>query len=370
MDFFIQTVKAIVVLLLAILLIFLSFLLLDGKQGLFAAALLLTAMFGLLIFFIQVFIIDSSIRKDPLRLLSCICCLLISGAVVTAVAVTNESLYTVLPHSNLKPVDKIYFYKEALLYRSERKQTRLKYLQSLKSYRRDGFTLYYSEKDESLAKKMVHHSPKVKKIMNALTGGFLLKPVNVILYSNPFIFQDHVPKHRFDRLKGMYVPSENTIHLFIGDHDRTNEEALLKRFAHEYGHHFIVSFLESHGLNNRHLPRWFEEGTAEYAAEKSIRLRTPFRPLNIIPFKRLHTKQQWEEANRKSSPHHPYKQSFHAVDELIRIAGPSEVGKLMLLSSDGNFYGWLEKISAMSLEEFQVSFLAEEMEIYKDLRRN
>jgi hypothetical protein len=75
-------------------------------------------------------------------------------------------------------------------------------------------------------------------------------------------------------------------------------------------------------------------------------------------------------ANRKDSPHNPYRQSYYAMDEVIQAAGGKSVGQLLINSADGKFYEKFETVSGMPIEQFQVEFLKKEMEEFRVKRAN
>ncbi|MFC0189234.1 hypothetical protein ACFFJY_13100 [Fictibacillus aquaticus] len=350
---------------LSVILIFVIYLFLGGKSGLAAAAVMIAVMFIVILFLLRSFLAQPKDLRNISRLLRLVLFFLLAASSLTGISLANHAMYKVMPVHVLTPWEKTYLYHEALLYKSSGGKSRLNYMSSLQHLSNGKINFYFEEADRKTAQNMILHMDGVTRIMTAMTGEFETVPVTVIFYRNPLIFQQNVPNHHFDSLKGMYVPRERMIHFFIGTSESENEEGLLKRFAHEYSHHMLVAYLESHGLDNRHLPRWFEEGAAEYAAVKSVRLRPPFRPLNIIPFKKIHSMSQWENANRNASPHNPYKQSYYAIDEVIQRNGGRTIGSLMLKSANGNFYEKFETAIGMKIEQFQVEFLKKEMEEFQ-----
>jgi hypothetical protein len=277
-------------------------------------------------------------------------------------------LHTSLSHE-LSARTKNQYYVEAFLYEKNNLFEKITFLKTLDTKSTEHAVVFFEPQDVDITAKALSHIRKVQSSNEKLIDAHQPVPVNVILYRNPFIFQKHLPHHSYENLHALYVPSEETIHLLVTKQMDEDQEILLELIAHEYTHHWIVSYLAENGLDNRHLPRWFEEGLAEYAGMRSVRKIPHFVPLNLIPFSRLGTVEEWAYENRKNSSHLPYRQSYYAIDQLIRDKKHEKI-KNLLVNRKENFYHIFEKEIGESILEFEVRFLNDEMREFRENKKN
>ncbi|WP_416731219.1 hypothetical protein [Fictibacillus sp. JL2B1089] len=273
-------------------------------------------------------------------------------------SVGNYALETSLPHS-LSPRVKNQFYLEAMLVEKDRIFERVSFLKTLDNMNEKNASVFYESQDKELAVSAIRHIRKMQSYHNDWIDVHDALPVTLILYRNPLIFQQHLPLHTYENLQALYVPAQETIHMLVTNNMDENTDQFLELVGHEYTHHWIVSYLLENKLDNRHLPRWFEEGIAEYAGKQSVREVPIFVPLNFIPFTRLHSVKDWAYENRRKSSHRPYRQSYYAIDQLVRDGNRSKI-KSLLLNKQKNFYRLFEEETGESVIEFEVRFLREE----------
>ncbi|MDM5316896.1 hypothetical protein QUF49_12890 [Fictibacillus sp. b24] len=281
-------------------------------------------------------------------------------------SVTNYVLDTSLSQS-LSARVKNQYYLEALLVEKDRIFEKISFLKTLENKSDPASFVFYEKPDDNFALAALVHIRKVQAYLNKVIDIHQPVPVTIILYRNPLIFQKYLPFHSYENLQALYVPSEETIHLLVTKQMDGDRERFLELIGHEYTHHWIVSYLSENGMDNRHLPRWFEEGIAEYAGKQSVRKVPNFSPLNLIPFSRLDSVEEWAYENRRNSPHLPYRQSYYAIDQLVRDGKEAKI-KNLLLSNQENFYKLFQKETGMSVIEFEVRFLRDEMRLYREIR--
>ncbi|MBN3554887.1 hypothetical protein JYA63_11460 [Fictibacillus nanhaiensis] len=274
-------------------------------------------------------------------------------------SVNNYALESSLPHS-LSPRIKNQFYLEAMVVEKDRIFERVSFLKTLENVNEKSASVFYEPQDRELAVSAIRHIRKMQSYHNEWIDVHDALPVTVILYRNPLIFQQHLPIHAYENLQALYVPAQETIHLLVTKDMDENTKRFLELVGHEYTHHWINSYLLNNKLDNRHLPRWFEEGLAEYAGKQSVREVPDFVPLNFIPFTRLHSVKEWAYENRRRSSHRPYRQSYYAIDQLVRDGNDAKI-KSLLLNKQKNFYRLFEEETGESLIEFEVRFLREEL---------
>ncbi|MQR96855.1 hypothetical protein [Fictibacillus phosphorivorans] len=274
------------------------------------------------------------------------------------ISVSNYTLETSLKHS-LPARVKNHFYLEAVLVEKDRIFERVSFLSTLENMNVSSASVFYEPQDKELAGSAIRHIRKMQSYHNGWIDVHEALPVTLILYRNPLIFQQHLPHHSYENLQALYVPSQETIHLLVTNEMDENPDQFLELVGHEYTHHWMISYLLENKLDNRHLPRWFEEGIAEYAGKQSVREVPIFVPLNFIPFTRLHTVEDWAYENRRKSSHRPYRQSYYAIDQLVKDGNGSKI-KILLLNKQKNFYRLFEEVTGESLIEFEVRFLREE----------
>lgn len=343
------------------------FLLLDDTQGLIAAVVILITCF--LLFCIG--LIGLLHSKRPLNslhskqeIVSILLIVIITAISTALLSISNYVLHTSLAHE-LSPRIKNQYYLEALLYEKEFIIERISFLKTLETKTSAQAVIFHEPNDAEFAMEALWHIRKVQSSNEKLIDIHKAVPVTIILYRNPLIFQKHLPHHSYENLHALYVPSEETIHLLVTKQMDEDKKRFLELIGHEYTHHWIVSYLADKGLDNRHLPRWFEEGIAEFSGLNNVRKVPRFVPLNLIPFTRLGTIQDWSYENRKNSSHHPYRQSYYAIDQILRD-GKQEKLKVLLLNREQNFYRFFEKEMGESLLEFEARFLRDEMKEYRE----
>jgi hypothetical protein len=257
------------------------------------------------------------------------------------------------------------FYTKSLFFDNQFLFKRIDFLKTLDVKSSKEAVVFYRPGDEHFANLAIQHIRKVITMNEKLIDAHQPVPVTVILYRNPENFQKQLPIHSYENLHGMYVPTEETIHLLLTDQMEEDDEPFLELTAHEYTHHWIVSYLGQRGFVNGHLPRWFEEGIAEYVGWASIEKIPSFMPLHLIPFKRIQSVSEWANENRRNSPHLPYRQSYYAIDQLVRDGNQSKI-KNLLLENGENFYKTFQNELGESMVEFEVRFLRDEMRVYSE----
>ncbi|MBH0164671.1 hypothetical protein IHV12_07070 [Fictibacillus sp. 7GRE50] len=342
----------------SLLMVYGLFLLLSDIEGLFVGVILLLVCFFL--FSIRFIEILKGRRATFLKARiqpNLIITIVITFATVF-LSISNYALETSLPNSLTSRV-KNQFYLEAILVEKDRIFERVSFLKTLENVNEESATVFYEPQDEKFAGSAIRHIRKMQSYHNEWIDVHQALPVTLILYRNPLIFQQHLPFHSYENLQALYVPAQETIHLLVTDEMDENPDKFLELVGHEYTHHWIVSYLFENKLDNRHLPRWFEEGIAEYAGKQSVREVPIFVPLNFIPFTRLHSVDEWAYENRRKSTHRPYRQSYYAIDQLVKDGNQAKI-KSLLLNKQQNFYRMFEKETGESLIEFEVRFLREE----------
>lgn len=334
------------------------YLLLGDIEGLLIGGAILLVCFSLFSMRFIRFVIE---RKETLvtkRIQPNLMVITLTAFSTAILSVGNYALETSLPHS-LSPRVKNQFYLEAMLVEKDRIFERVSFLKTLENMNEKKASVFYEPQDEELAGSAIRHIRKMQFYHNEWIDVHDALPVTLILYRNPLIFQQHLPFHSYENLQALYVPAQETIHLLVTNDMDENSDLFLELVGHEYTHHWIISYLSENKLDNRHLPRWFEEGLAEYAGKQSIREVPIFVPLNFIPFTRLHSVKDWAYQNRRRSSHRPYRQSYYAIDQLVRDGNRSKI-KSLLLNRQKNFYRLFEEETGESLIEFEVRFLREE----------
>lgn len=257
------------------------------------------------------------------------------------------------------------FYTKSLLYDNQFLFKRIDFLKTLKVISSKEAVVFHRPGDDHFANLAIQHIRKVITMNEKLIDVHQPVPVTVILYRNPEIFQKQLPNHSYENLHAMYVPTEETIHLLVTKDMEENHDRFLELTAHEFTHHWIVSYLGQNGLVNGHLPRWFEEGIAEYVGFVSIKKVPTFIPFQFIPFKRIHNVSEWANENRRNSSHLPYRQSYYAIDQLVRDGNQSKI-KDLLLQNGQNFYRTFENVLSESVIEFEMRFLRDEWRNYRE----
>ncbi|AQQ53490.1 collagenase [Planococcus lenghuensis] len=129
-------------------------------------------------------------------------------------------------------------------------------------------------------------------------------------------------------------------------------------FLHEYVHFLSHEYALKHDVSETRLPQWFEEGLADYLAGESVYWYDPA-ALEPVDFFTLDLNSAFHEAASYSFD--PYAQSFLAVNSLASDFGEEALQQLLSSLSPQRFYTEMELITGMDLDEFEATFLEDEI---------
>ncbi|UZJ77485.1 DUF2268 domain-containing putative Zn-dependent protease [Fictibacillus sp. KU28468] len=346
--------------------LFTLYLRLDGMMGILLAVVLLAVCF---IWFMHGFLGLISGSPDKRKMVSRMGLAIGAGVASAVLSLSNYSFYSFLQDGKINAQVKKDYYQEAFLYKYDYLQRSMRYLSSLQNKTEKNVDLYYPAEDSIYAKELINQSQATEKAVSAVLHLNHVPKVRVILYHNPLIMKQNLPPNHYESLNGMYVPKESTIHLLVPPAQTEHMRTIKKLFAHEYAHHLIIAYLTERGTDNQNVPRWLEEGLAEYISYKSIGREPVFSPFELVPFEQLSSVKDWEKANKINSPYKPYEQSYFAIDQLLHDYGKKSILKLLFTGDQQAFYHVFEKETGNTLAFFQSRFLKDENDIYRINRK-
>ncbi|MDN4073798.1 DUF2268 domain-containing putative Zn-dependent protease [Fictibacillus terranigra] len=342
--------------------LFVLYLWLHATAGILLAVFVLAVCF---IWFMHGFLGLTGGLRDKRKAASQMGLALGAGLACSLLSLVNYSFYSFLQGTTINAQIKKEYYQEALISNYESLQRRMRYLSMTRHMDEKNVEIYYPDKDSIYAKEVMNQRQAVDNAARKVLPFHHVPKVRVILYHNPLIMKQNLPPNHYESLSGMYVPKEMTIHLLVPSESGEHTESIKKLFAHEYAHHLIISYLTEKGKDNRDVPRWFEEGLAEYISYKSIGRAQIFSPFELVPFEQLSSVNGWEKATRINSPYRPYEQSYFAIDQLLHDYGRPAVTKLLTKEDLEPFSRVFEKQTGNTLAFFQARFLKDENDIYR-----
>ncbi|MET3507862.1 collagenase [Halalkalibacter oceani] len=176
----------------------------------------------------------------------------------------------------------------------------------------DGVTIYNSLNDE-LNNIIIKEITRLRKELNSI-----FEPFNVDEGLNIMIFDDLKVLQKYSKLDDVgafYANEYNLISLVIPQ--SLNNEAdvwFFKRdLRHEYTHYYLSNYLTVNKISD--LPKWFDEGLAEYVAITMDGIEAVDPLKEIINFELLKSRKDWAEMRGENAQ--VYLQSHKAIVYIV-----------------------------------------------------
>ncbi|MEO4054781.1 collagenase [Solibacillus sp. CAU 1738] len=211
---------------------------------------------------------------------------------------------------------------------------------------------------------IVDHT-KIFNLTNTDLYEFLLEEINTLdtqLYNllgsvtkaelNIIIFKDikDLRKHtNLENIGAFFDPKSNTIALSLTEDffPEFNKGNFIRYLRHEYTHYYLTSYIKYNSLSS--VPKWFDEGIADYVAI-TMEGGSPIVPTEkIIDFTVLNTRREWAKYRKKSSQ--LYIQSHFAINYIIQQSGQTVVKKIIDESNQIGFPDSFYKNTNIELSE-------------------
>lgn len=156
--------------------------------------------------------------------------------------------------------------------------------------------------------------------------------LNIIIFEN---LADLRKQTYLDDIGAFYDHKFNTIALALSEKldGEFNKSIFIVYLRHEFTHYYLTGYLKKNNISA--IPKWFEEGLADYVAInlKGGSAMIPTEP--IIDFNLLNTRRDWKKYRKKSSQ--LYTQSHFAIEYLIQKNGLNVIKKIIDESSQLGF---------------------------------
>lgn len=208
--------------------------------------------------------------------------------------------------------------------------------------------------------------PLAEESLEEIFGSLEKEPLKLIFYSDEEKFQQGRFKNagfNVDLVQGYFDGFNIHIKQFM------DEEPLWEikhHLIHEYSHYIYYNYLTKNNIYT-HLPVWFSEGIAEYAAYSEANMEYYLGDLaNSIDLRQLQTTEEFSQALEEGQDmdkfYNPYTYAYYMVDSLVDMKGKKVIRDLILKSKDMDFYEAFESIIGVGIEEYQNVNLVEYIE--------
>lgn len=187
---------------------------------------------------------------------------------------------------------------------------------------------------------------KLDKQLYNLLGSETKAELNLIIFKNLKDLRKHTD---LDDIGAFFDQESNTIALSLSEelYSEFNEFFFIRSLRHEYTHYYLTSYLKSNSLIS--VPKWFDEGIADYVAITMDR-GTPIIPKEkIVDFTVLNTRKDWAKYRKKSSQ--LYIQSHFAINYIIQQNSLNVIKKIIDESSEIGFSDSFYKNTNIHLSE-------------------
>ncbi|WP_391115839.1 peptidase MA family metallohydrolase [Psychrobacillus sp. L3] len=190
-----------------------------------------------------------------------------------------------------------------------------------------------------------------KSSMDAIFGNELKDHLTIEIYNDPTSLQANSYLNDVTGYYDYFNKSINVLKIDLNSNDNWKQNLL-----HEYTHYRIQQFSKMNHLdqNSEQVPLWFNEGVCVLIGYQNERISNVTELIDIADFHLLDSIDSFHAAREN---YNPYLQSYFAVKALVNDYGEAIIPKLLLSKTEDDFYKNLEKLTGMSLNEFQQTFL-------------
>lgn len=217
--------------------------------------------------------------------------------------------------------------------------------------------VYYTSKEKSLlplTKETLEYAVSINQVMLEYSNQ---KPIDIIFFPN----EKHMEAYSgLLDVVGFYSEREQLIGLLpeekkqLLEGDEVAVYLYQRLLIHEYTHHAFHQKLRELEADPDEFPLWFHEGLSEWIANYEL-LIDPI-TFTVVPFDRLQTDQDWQEARSKYETD-VYLQSFYMVNELTETYGKDIILEIIKeTAKKGDFKKGFKAAAQDSLDQFEEDF--------------
>ncbi|WP_270181142.1 collagenase [Alkalihalobacillus sp. CinArs1] len=210
-------------------------------------------------------------------------------------------------------------------------------------------TIYVEGEDMDLFPLVKDTLKQARATTKALIGGVDERNVDLILFTNEEEFNG---LSELSHVEGFYDRFSMMIGVLVDDKQGVvegDEKALYhfqRKILHEYTHYALDRKVEVTNAGLHFYPLWFQEGVADYVANKGSIIETW--DYELVPFDQLITHEQWEEAGAREMTD-VYRQSYFTVTYVIEENGEEVIKEIIDATSEsGDFEQSFENITGLS----------------------
>lgn len=213
-----------------------------------------------------------------------------------------------------------------------------------------GIEIFYNENSkvalDILKKKLDFAIKECKKVYGDKDPTFKIK----LDYDEDVFFKRSNGNHF---VKGYYIAANNTIYLNAGDPLNIILSGIIplqEILKHEISHYYLYKMAEETDILNTDIPRWVDEGLAEYTAGRII-CKKDLGGEEIIPFEHLNNGEGFNTEHNIDQ----YKQSSLGVKTLIDKYGENIIFNILkeMKNSGEEFSIAFEKVTGKTFSSFE-----------------
>ncbi|WP_252431693.1 collagenase [Peribacillus butanolivorans] len=211
----------------------------------------------------------------------------------------------------------------------------------------DGVKIYNSENDE-LSNLIINEITNLNKELSSMFGTIKMDvEINIMVFEELEELQKHA---ELENIGAFFDKNYNLIALVKPDNlVREADEWFFRRdLRHEYTHYYLTKYLSENKITA--VPKWFDEGLAEYVAVTMDGVETTDPLEEVINFELLKSREDW--ATQRRSHTELYPQSHYGIKYIIEDNDLSIIKKIIDDSYKLDFSKSFKRHTNIEINEF------------------
>ncbi|WP_226670323.1 peptidase MA family metallohydrolase [Metabacillus litoralis] len=204
--------------------------------------------------------------------------------------------------------------------------------------------------NDELDKKIIHTLNQTKNKMTKILGYIeFTEGLNVIIFNEIEDLQEYSD---LDNVGAFYYGKYNLISIVKPDSlEREADLWFFKRdLSHEYTHYYLDKYL--HEKSTTSIPKWFDEGLAEYVSVTLDNVEVSDSIEDVINFENLNTREDW--VNYRKESNQLYLQSHYGVKYIIDNNGIEVIKKIIDQSKSIGFLKSFKDNTGLDVSELHM----------------
>ncbi|MFC0273606.1 collagenase [Metabacillus herbersteinensis] len=229
-----------------------------------------------------------------------------------------------------------------------------------KHYSYNNIEVFFSSDNTSSALQIPKYYDEVRKDLTGILGEISASEnenLKIIIFNNTNEIQKF--SGDLESINGFYVSKSKQIGVISPASLSNDFESwyYVRTFRHEYTHHYLNLYKAKYSID--HIPKWFEEGLAEYTAVELYDNTSWSDPLDkVVSFNELNSREEWLNARKTTDT--LYLQSYLAIKYLFDNFSNDVVKDIIILSKSIGFDKSFKKVTGISIEDLDQEILKQD----------